>query len=319
MHSCLLILRINPLPPGEGFFNGALAGTVVFFFLKEREIMENQWRKTAAILVVSFGTSYNDTREATIGAIERTIADTFSDYKVYRAFTSQVIINKLKERDHLEIDSVAEAVNRAAKDGVRELFVQPTHLMDGYEYHDVLAELSERADKFDKITVGAPLLASDEDFQAVARAITAQTASYDDGKTAICFMGHGTEAASNGVYEKMQKTLSENGFENYYIATVEAAPELTDVIALLKEKGGYEKVVLQPLMVVAGDHANHDMAGEEEDSWKSVLLREGYKVECILRGLGQIDAIRDIYAEHLRTALTYLEGTAEGTGLLCQR
>lgn len=293
------------------------------YFLKEREIMENQWRKTAAILVVSFGTSYNDTREATIGAIERTIADTFSDYKVYRAFTSQVIINKLKERDHLEIDNVAEAVNRAAKDGVRELVVQPTHLMDGYEYHDILAELSENADKFDKITVGAPLLTSDEDFQAVARAITAQTASYDDGKTAICFMGHGTEAASNSVYEKMQKTLTENGFENYYIATVEAAPELTDMMARLKEKGGYEKVVLQPLMVVAGDHANNDMAGGEEDSWKSVLLREGYKVECILKGLGQINAIRDIYAEHLKTALMdgkkYLEGTAEGTGLLCQR
>ncbi|MCI8724892.1 MAG: sirohydrochlorin cobaltochelatase [Hungatella sp.] len=257
----------------------------------------------AAILVVSFGTSYNDSRDATIGAIEEAVTDAFSDYEVRRAFTSQIIIDKLKERDNLEIDNVTEALDRAVADGIKELIVQPTHLMDGYEYNDILDEMSDYVDKFDKIIVGDPLLSGDPDFDAVAQAITAWTASFDDGKTAICFMGHGTEADSNRVYEKMQKTLADLGFENYYIGTVEAQPELKDVMEALEAKGGYEKAVLQPLMVVAGDHANNDMAGDGEDSWKTILEREGYEVECILEGLGQIPAIRDIYMEHIKTAI----------------
>ena len=175
--------------------------------------------------------------------------------------------------------------------------------MDGYEYHDVLTEVSEYKDKFDKLIVGKPLLTNEDDFKAVAKAITDCTAFYDDGRTAICFMGHGTGADSNRVYEKMQKTLAENGFEHYYIGTVEAEPELADVVGLLKEKGIYKRAVLQPLMVVAGDHANNDMAGDGEDSWKRILEEEGYEVECILEGLGQVPAICDIYVEHLKAAI----------------
>lgn len=264
---------------------------------------EQQTRSDAAILVVSFGTSYNDSRDITIGAIEEAIAEAYPEYEVRRAFTSQIIIDKLKDRDGLEIDNVGEALDRAAADGITELVVQPTHLMNGYEYTDLAEELTDYLDKFDKIILGEPLLTSDEDFDAVIKAITERTASYDDGETAVCFMGHGTEAASNVVYAKLQDKLTEGGYENYYIGTVEAEPSLDDVIETLKAKGCYTKVVLEPLMVVAGDHANNDMAGDEEDSWKVVLEQEGFEVECILEGLGQLPAIQDIYVNHVRTAI----------------
>ena len=260
-----------------------------------------------AILVVSFGTSYNDSRDVTIGAIEEFIAKKFPDYEVRRAFTSQIIIDKLKERDGLEIDNVEEALDRAAEDGITNLVVQPTHLMDGYEYTDLANALKDYGDKFNQVSLGEPLLTSDADFDAVVKAITEKTASYDDGETAICFMGHGTEADSNDVYTKMQETLNGAGYENYYIGTVEAEPTLDDVIAALGAKGSYKKVVLEPLMVVAGDHANNDMAGEEEDSWKTILEKEGYEVECLLEGLGQITEIQELYVEHAKAAVDSLK------------
>ncbi len=256
-----------------------------------------------AILVVSFGTSYNDSRDVTIGAIEESIAKAFPEYEVRRAFTSQIIIDKLKERDGLEIDNVEEALDRAEEDGIKKLVVQPTHLMDGYEYTDLADVLEDYQDQFDQVALGAPLLSSDADFDAAVKALTEKMESYDDGETAICFMGHGTEADSNGVYAKMQEKFKDAGYENYYIGTVEAEPTLDDVLAMLKEKGTYKKVVLEPLMVVAGDHANNDMAGDEEDSWKTILEGEGYEVECILEGLGQIPEIRDIYVEHTQVAV----------------
>lgn len=285
---------------------------------KEPETLPEQ-KNDAAILVVSFGTSYNDSRDITIGAIEEAIAAACPEYEVRRAFTSQIIIDKLKERDGLEIDNVTEALDRAAADGVKELIVQPTHLMDGYEYGDLARELTDYLDKFDKIILGEPLLTSDADFDGVIKAITEKTAAYDDGETAICFMGHGTEAASNAVYAKLQDKLIKGGYENYYVGTVEAEPGLDDVVEALSKKGTYKKVVLEPLMVVAGDHANNDMAGDEEDSWKTVLEAEGYEVECIIEGLGQIPAVQDIYTEHVKAAMeagTAFEGveTASESG-----
>jgi sirohydrochlorin cobaltochelatase len=261
--------------------------------------------ESTAILVVSFGTSYNDSRDITIGAIENAIQDAYPQYEVRRAFTSQIIIDKLKERDGLEIDNVTEALDRAVADGIKTLIVQPTHLMNGYEYTDLADELENYKDKFENISIGEPLLTSDSDFEAVTQAIVEATSSYDDGETAICFMGHGTEADSNSVYAKLQDTLAADGYENYYIGTVEAEPSLDDVIEAIDGKG-YKKVILEPLMVVAGDHANNDMAGDDDDSWKSVLESRGYQVECVIKGLGQFESIQKIYVDHVTAAISDL-------------
>lgn len=260
------------------------------------EIGENE------LLVVSFGTSFNDNRRLTIGAIENKMETTFTDYSVRRGFTSQIIIDHVKKRDNVVIDNVDEALNRAVDNGVKRLVIQPTHLMNGLEYNDLVNEVAGYSDSFEKVAVGEPLLTSDEDFQAVMKAITDATAEYDDGETAICFMGHGTEADSNGVYAKMQDMLTEAGFTNYYVGTVEAEPSLEDVLAKV-QAGEYKKVVLEPLMIVAGDHANNDMAGDEEDSWKSTFENAGYEVECILKGLGELEAIQDIFVEHAQAAM----------------
>ncbi len=258
------------------------------------------------LLVVSFGTSYNDSRDITIGAVENSIAEAFPQYEVRRAFTAQIIIDKLKERDGLEIDNVTEALDRAVADGIKKLIVQPTHLMNGLEYNDLAAELEEYKSDFEQIVLGDPLLTSDADYEAVIKAITEETASYDDGETAVVYMGHGTEAESNQIYASMQEKLTAAGFDNYYVGTVEAEPTLEDVAAALKEAGTYKKVVLQPLMVVAGDHANNDMAGDEEDTWKTVLEAEGYEVECRLQGLGELEGIQKIYVDHVKAAVAQM-------------
>ena len=254
------------------------------------------------LLVVSFGTSFNDNRRLTIGAIENALAEAFPDWSVRRGFTSQIIIDHVARRDGEVIDNVTEALERAVANGVKTLVVQPTHLMDGFEYNDLVAELAAYADAFERIEIGAPLLTSDDAFDAVADAIVAATAQYDDGETAIVFMGHGTEAESNGVYEKMQGVLDAKGMENYYIGTVEAEPSVEDVLAAVQQ-GAYKRVVLRPLMVVAGDHANNDMAGDDEDSWKSVFEAAGYEVECVLEGLGSVEAIQQLYVAHAQTAI----------------
>lgn len=263
------------------------------------EIGENE------LLVVSFGTSFNDNRVATIGAIENAMEGAFPDYSVRRGFTAQIIIDHVQRRDGEVIDNFGQALDRAVENGVKNLIVQPTHLMNGLEYADVEAEMAEYADAFEKIALGAPLLTTDEDFATVEKAITDWTADYDDGETAIIFMGHGTEADSNEVYGKMQDLLTADGFENYFVGTVEASPSLDDVLAKV-QAGNYKKVVLEPLMIVAGDHANNDMAGDEEGAWKKTFEDAGYEVECLLRGLGENEAIQNLLIEHAQAAIDSL-------------
>lgn len=260
------------------------------------------------LLVVSFGTSYNDSRRLTIGAIENDLEAAFPEYSVRRGFTSNIIIDHINSRDGILIDDVDAALERAMNNGVKNLVIQPTHLMNGLEYDELVEKVGNYADAFDKVVFGEPLLTSEGDFAAVEKAITSWTAEYDDGETAICFMGHGTEAASNGVYTKMQELLTADGYNNYFIGTVEAEPTLDDVLAAVKA-GEYKRVVLEPLMVVAGDHANNDMAGDEEDSWKAAFEAEGYEVTCLVRGLGENEDIRKIYKEHVEKAIESLEGT----------
>ena len=256
-----------------------------------------------AILVVSFGTSFNDSRHITIGAIESAIREKFPDYDVRRAFTSQIIIDKLKERDGVVIDNVEEALDRLVADKVQEIVVQPTHLMNGYEYDDLAKALESYKDKFKKVALGEPLLSSDDDYYKVIAALASVSERYDDGKTALVFMGHGTEAESNKVYSTLQDKLTAEGKKNYFIGTVEATPSIEDVLKGVKA-AGLKKSVLRPLMVVAGDHANNDMADlEDPESWASQLTAAGIEVECVLEGLGQIVEIDELYAAHAADAI----------------
>ena len=257
------------------------------------------------LLVVSFGTSFNDNRVATIGAIENAKEEAFPEYSVRRGFTAQIIIDHVKNRDGEVIDNFGEALNRAIDNGVKTLVVQPTHLMNGLEYNDVIDELAQYAEEFEQVAVGEPLLTSDEDYQVVINAITEDTKAQDDGETAIVFMGHGTEAESNQIYATMQEKLTEAGFANYFVGTVEASPSLDDVLAAV-QAGEYKKVVLQPLMIVAGDHANNDMAGDEDGAWKKTFEDAGYEVTCNLKGLGEMPAIQELLVAHAQAAIDSL-------------
>ncbi|MCR5825679.1 MAG: sirohydrochlorin cobaltochelatase [Oscillospiraceae bacterium] len=254
------------------------------------------------LLVVSFGTSYNDSRRLTIGAIEAALEEAFPDWSVRRAFTSQIIIDHVRERDGEEIDNVQQALERAIANGVRQLVVQPTHLMSGYEYTDLERELAGYADAFESVSLGLPLLSMDVDYEAVADAMAEVMQPYEDGKTAIVLMGHGTGSSANFVYEHLQGFMDRKGMDNYYIGTVEAYPTVHHVLAAVAA-GSYERVVLRPLMVVAGDHANNDMAGDDEDSWRSVFTTAEYQTECVLEGLGSLEAIQARYVEHARMAM----------------
>ena len=257
------------------------------------------------LLVISFGTSFNDNRRLTIGAIEEAMEKAFPDWSVRRGFTAQIIIDHVQRRDGEVIDNVGQALDRAVANGVKRLVVQPTHLMDGLEYNDVVNEVAQYADAFEALAIGEPLLTTDEDFQAVAKVMADATEQFNSGKTAICFMGHGTEAESNAIYAKMQQVMDDAGYTNRFIGTVEATPSLDDVLAKVQE-GDYERIVLQPMMIVCGDHANNDMAGDEADSWKATFESAGFEVECVLRGLGEYKEIQDLLAAHAQAAIDQL-------------
>ena len=286
--------------------------------LNEDGIGENE------LLVVSFGTSFNDSRAEDIGGVEKALQEANPDWSVRRAFTAQIIINHVQARDGEKIDNVEQALNRAVENGVKNLVVQPTHLMLGAEYDELVEALDSYKDKFETVTVAEPLLGEvgddaavvNEDKAAVAEAITAEavkTAGFDsleaakeDG-TAFVFMGHGTSHTAKVSYSQMATQMEKLGYDNVFIGTVEGEPEETaceNVIAAVKE-AGYTKVILRPLMVVAGDHANNDMAGDDDDSWKSQFVASGNfeSVNCQIAGLGGIDAIQQIYAAHTKAAI----------------
>ncbi len=274
--------------------------------MNEEDLRNQDSISDSEILVVSFGTSYPVTRKETIGAIEQAVEDAFPEWSVRRAFTSKMILKKLKDRDGIGIDSVNEALERALDNNVKRLLIQPTLLMDGVEYHELIKIADEYRDRFDHYAIGSPLLTSDEDLDSVIKAVSDELQAYDDGKTAFCLMGHGTSAESNRVYGMMQERISKSGSgSSFYIGTVEASPSLDDVLSDIK-KEDFKRVVLFPLMVVAGDHASNDMAGERDGSWKTAFEKEGFETICVIRGLGQISAIRDIYVEHARKALSLL-------------
>lgn len=262
-----------------------------------------------ALLVVSFGTSYNETRAVTIEAIESAITKAFPEFDVRRAFTSQIIIDKLKTRDGLEIDNVTQAMERLIDEGYGTLVVQPTHVMNGYEYDEMVAAIEPYRDSFSQLVYGKPLLSDEADYDSMVKILTDETAQYNTEvtprDTAIVFMGHGTEHPANDTYALLQQKLLDAGFENYLVGTVEAEPNLEDVMDAAKSLG-VSKVVLLPLMIVAGDHAANDMAGDEEGSWKTEFKAEGYEVECVLKGLGEYPAVQEMFVSHVRAAVEEL-------------
>jgi cobalamin biosynthesis Co2+ chelatase CbiK len=276
------------------------------------------------LLVVSFGTSFNDSRANDIGGIEKALAAAYPDYSVRRAFTAQIIINHIFARDGEKIDNMEQALQRAVDNGVKELVVQPTHLMHGAEYDELVETLDGYKDKFDKVVISEPLLGEvgadakevNDDKKAVAEAITAEAvktagfgslADADKDGVAFVFMGHGTSHAAKVTYSQMQSQMDELEYSNVFIGTVEGEPEetaLENVIEAVKA-AGYKKVVLRPLMVVAGDHANNDMAGDDEDSWKSGFEADGSfdEITCQIAGLGSIADVQKIYVEHTGSAI----------------
>lgn len=254
------------------------------------------------ILVVSFGTSYNDNRDLSIGAVENAIQAAYPDWEVRRAFTAQTVIDILDDRDSIDTDNVTEAMEKLVNDGVKKVVIQPTHVMNGAEYDDVIAEIAPYKDQFEGFAVGAPLLTSIEDYEAVVDALLSDNEYAGSEDTAIVYMGHGTHHFANSAYSQMQLMMQAEGYENVFVGTVEGFPSLDNVLASVKAYGA-SKVILYPFMVVAGDHANNDMAGDEEDSWKTAFSEAGFQVECVLEGLGQNHVIQEIYTEHVQTAM----------------
>lgn len=290
------------------------------------EIGENE------LLVVSFGTSFNDSRAEDIKGIEDALAAAYPDWSVRRAFTAQIIINHVEARDEENIDNMQQALDRAVENGVKNLVVQPTHLMHGAEYDEMVEVIDNYKDKFESVAIAEPMLGEvgddatviNDDKKAVAQAITdeaCKVAGYDsmeaaaeDG-TAFVFMGHGTSHTANVTYDQMQTQMEDLGFKNAFIGTVEGKPEDTacdKVIEKVKE-AGYKNVVLRPLMVVAGDHANNDMAGDDEDSWKSQFVASGNfeNVDTQIAGLGRIEAVEQIYVDHTKAAIDSIGSTDE--------
>ena len=276
------------------------------------------------LLVVSFGTSFNDSRAKDIGGIEKALAAAYPDWSVRRAFTAQIIINHVYARDAEKIDNVEQALQRAVDNGVKNLVIQPTHLMHGAEYDELMEVVESYKDKFETVAIAEPLLGTvgkdaseiNEDKEKVAVAVTeaavaeagfADLAAAKDEGVAFVFMGHGTSHTAKVTYSQMQTQMQKLGYENVFIGTVEGEPEeteLTNVIAAVKE-AGYKKVVLRPLMVVAGDHANNDMAGDDEDSWKSGFEADGSfeEIKCQIFGLGRIEDVQKLYVEHVASVI----------------
>ena len=258
-------------------------------------------KDTSAILLVSFGTSYADSRRKTIDKILERTAETFPDYKIYQAWTSKMILKILRERDNLIIPTIEEAMAGLQEDNIRTLIVQPTHFINGLE-NELMTELVRQHTSSElDVRFGAPLLSSTQDQQHVLQALFREF-SWLPEEEALVFMGHGTTHYANSVYAALDYMMKDMGHHNFFMGTVESYPDLDTLIRQVARTNA-KKVHLAPFMLVAGDHANRDMAGSEPDSWKSLFEAAGYEVECHLRGLGEYKAIQDIYLKHLQAAI----------------
>ena len=249
-----------------------------------------------AILVVSFGTSVNATREKTIDRIEADIQKVMPDRAFYRAWTSGMIIRKIEKRDDVHINTVEEAMKQMLLDGITDVIVQPTHVIRGIEYDQLKEAVLERSSQFEQVRIGTPLLTTSEDVDEVIQAVMEEIGTIKK-EEAVVFMGHGTPHDSNSIYTELDQRLKELGYPQVFMGTVEAEPSLDTLLEKIQTLH-VKRVILAPFMVVAGDHAINDMSGDEDDSWKSTFEKAGYEVECILKGLGEYPAVRQIYVKH---------------------
>lgn len=253
------------------------------------------------ILVVSFGTSYKETRELTIKAIEKDIEKSFPDYKIYTAWTSKMIIRKVLRVEGVKIPTVEEAMEEILRDGITELVVQPTHIINGIENDIMTHTIESYKDKFKFIKFSTPLLTSQEDMNEAVGIVSTIFKDVNED-TAVVLMGHGSEHYANMAYSAFDYTMKEKGMANFFMGTVEAYPSIEEVKNAVKN-GGYKKVILTPFMIVAGDHATNDLIGDEEDSWYSEFKGMGMEVSYVLKGLGQYEGIRNIFINHLKKAI----------------
>lgn len=252
-----------------------------------------------AIVVVSFGTSHEDTRKKTIEVIERGIAEVYSDYQVFRAFTSKIIIKRMRENENLIVPTVKEAIERLIEEGFTDVIIQPTHVINGIENENMLKDLATYTDRFHSLRIGKPLLSDIEDYKQLVSCIVEENDLGED--EAILLMGHGTSHHGNAVYPAVDYTFRAEGYSRVYMATVEGYPTLEDAMRLM-EKNRYKKVLLLPFMIVAGEHAKYDMAGDSENSWKSILEKAGYEVDCKMQGLGELKMVQDMFIRHVKEA-----------------
>lgn len=268
-------------------------------FYGGKELMNQENHK--AILVVSFGTSYEATRKVTIEAIEKDIANAYPDYKLYRAWTSKMILAKLKKRDNLHINNVKEAMEEMIADGITDVIIQPTHVINGIENELMKEDALSYRESFHSIRFGTPLLTSEEDNQTVINAI-AEEFSYLSEEEVLVLMGHGTTHYSNAIYAALDYAFKDKGHPNIFLGTVEAYPSMQSLMKMIKAYAP-KKVVLAPFMIVAGDHAKNDMAGDDPESWYSQFVQEGFQVETVLKGLGEYKGIRQLFVKHVADTL----------------
>lgn len=282
---------------------------------KESNVKENQVAtgesgiakgdaKKQAILVMSTGTTYNAIREVTIDAIEKMIKEQFKTYEVYSVFSSQSIIKKIEARDHIDVLDVEEAMRQLIENKVGTVVIQPTYVMNGLEYENMKAVIEQYKDHFVNIVYGTPLLSSTEDYKEVAKVMQSEAANLKTDE-ALVYMGHGTTHFANATYPALNYVLNDLGYHNIVVGTLESYPALDEVIKTLKTKN-IKKVKLMPFMVLAGTHANTDMAGKDKDSWKTQLEAAGFEVECVVKGLSEYEAIQKLYTQHAQTAIATL-------------
>ena len=279
------------------------------------DVLSNELMNTVkkAILVTSFGTTYNENRVKTIDALEALVQERFPDWEVRRAFTSKMVIRRLKERDGTEIDYVSEAMDKLSREGFQEVVVQPTHIVNGKEYDDVVRIVDGHVGEIRSLRMSRPLLTSSEDYDRVVKVVEDTLLPKLSPQGALVLMGHGSVHYANASYCQLQMKFWSAGHRNVFVTTGEGYPNFEETLGFMRD-GEYRDVLVYPLMLVAGDHANNDMAGDEEDSLKSVLTAAGYDVSCIVRGMGECPHFRELFLDHITDAVRKSEVECQDGG-----